>query len=238
MINKNKFKIEIYADGASIDEFISLNKSEFIKGFTTNPTLMRKNKIENYQEFAQNLTNNIADKPISFEVFADDLNEMYTQAKKINLIAKNIFIKIPITNTLGESTNDLVNRLLKENIKVNVTAIFLVEQCMDIIKNHKNNTPLILSYFAGRVADTGVDPIPNLIRLLDLTKNNSNIKVLWASPREVLNIKQADDIGCDIITVTKDLLDKLNLFDKDLNSFSLETVKMFYDDAKKSGYQI
>ena len=238
MINKNKFKVEIYADGASIDEFISLNKLEFIKGFTTNPTLMRKNKIENYQEFAQNLTNSIADKPISFEVFADDLNEMYAQAKKINLIAKNIFIKIPITNTLGESTNDLVNRLLKENIKVNVTAIFLVEQCMDIIKNHKNNTPLILSYFAGRVADTGVDPIPNLIRLLDLTKNNSNIKVLWASPREVLNIKQADDIGCDIITVTKDLLDKLNLFDKDLSSFSLETVKMFYDDAKKSGYQI
>ena len=238
MINKNKFKIEIYADGASIDEFISLNKLEFIKGFTTNPTLMRKNKIENYQEFAQNLTNSIADKPISFEVFADDLNEMYAQAKKINLIAKNIFIKIPITNTLGESTNDLVNRLLKENIKVNVTAIFLVEQCMDIIKNHKNNTPLILSYFAGRVADTGVDPMPNLIRLLDLTKNNSNIKVLWASPREVLNIKQADDIGCDIITVTKDLLDKLNLFDKDLSSFSLETVKMFYDDAKKSGYQI
>ena len=238
MINKNKFKVEIYADGASIDEFISLNKLEFIKGFTTNPTLMRKNKIENYQEFAQNLTNSIADKPISFEVFADDLNEMYAQAKKINLIAKNIFIKIPITNTLGESTNDLVNRLLKENIKVNVTAIFLVEQCMDIIKNHKNNTPLILSYFAGRVADTGVDPMPNLIRLLDLTKNNSNIKVLWASPREVLNIKQADDIGCDIITVTKDLLDKLNLFDKDLSSFSLETVKMFYDDAKKSGYQI
>ena len=238
MINKNKFKVEIYADGASIDEFISLNKLEFIKGFTTNPTLMRKNKIENYQEFAQNLTNSIADKPISFEVFADDLNEMYAQAKKINLIAKNIFIKIPITNTLGESTNDLVNRLLKENIKVNVTAIFLVEQCMDIIKNHKNNTPLILSYFAGRVADTGVDPMPNLIRLLDLTKNNSNIKVLWASPREVLNIKQADDIGCDIITVTKDLLDKLNLFDKDLSSFSLETVKMFYDDAKKSGYKI
>ncbi len=238
MINKNKFKIEIYADGASIDEFISLNKLEFIRGFTTNPTLMRKNKIENYQEFAQNLTNNIADKPISFEVFADDLNEMYAQAKKINLIAKNIFIKIPITNTLGESTNDLVNRLLKENIKVNVTAIFLVEQCMDIIKNYKYNTPLILSYFAGRVADTGVDPIPNLIRLLDLTKNNSNIKVLWASPREVLNIKQAEDIGCDIITVTKDLLDKLNLFDKDLSSFSLETVKMFYDDAKKSGYQI
>ena len=169
MINKNKFKVEIYADGASIDEFISLNKLEFIKGFTTNPTLM-KNKIENYQEFAQNLTNSIADKPISFEVFADDLNEMYAQAKKINLIAKNIFIKIPITNTLGESTNDLVNRLLKEKIKVNVTAIFLVEQCMDIIKNHKNNTPLILSYFAGRVADTGVDPIPNLIRLLDQLK--------------------------------------------------------------------
>lgn len=230
--------IDIYADGASIEDFISLNKLSYIKGFTTNPTLMRKNNILNYEDFVIKLTTEIPNKPISFEVFADDINEMYEQAKKINNLAKNIYVKIPITNTKGESTNELVNKLLNENIKVNLTAIFLFDQCANLLKNYQNKTPLILSYFAGRVADTGVDPIPHVIDFLNQTKKMNNIKILWASPREVLNIKQANDIGCDIITVTKDLLDKLKLFNKDLSSFSLETVNMFYDDAKKSGYTI
>ena len=234
----DNLKIEIYADGASIEEFVLLNKFDFIKGFTTNPTLMRKNNISNYKDFAIKLTNEIPSKPISFEVFADDLNEMYDQAKKINNIAKNIYVKIPITNTKGESTNDLVNTLLNENIKVNLTAIFLIDQCVSLLKNYQNKTPLILSYFAGRVADTGVDPIPHMIDFINQTKKMNNIKILWASPREILNIKQANDIGCHIITVTNDLLKKLKLFNKDLNSFSLETVKMFYDDAKKSGFKI
>ena len=234
----DNLKIEIYADGASIEEFVLLNKFDFIKGFTTNPTLMRKNNISNYKDFAIKLTNEIPSKPISFEVFADDLNEMYDQAKKINNIAKNIYVKIPITNTKGESTNDLVNTLLNENIKVNLTAIFLIDQCASLLKNYQNKTPLILSYFAGRVADTGVDPIPHMIDFINQTKKMNNIKILWASPREILNIKQANDIGCHIITVTNDLLKKLKLFNKDLNSFSLETVKMFYDDAKKSGFKI
>jgi len=237
-MNAEDLNIEIYADGASIDEFTTLNKLNFIKGFTTNPTLMRKNNISNYEDFAVKLTKEIPDKPISFEVFADDLDEMYDQAKKINNIAKNIFVKIPITNTKGESTNELVNTLLNEDIKVNLTAIFLIDQCENLLKNYQNKTPLILSYFAGRVADTSVDPIPLMIDFINQTKKMNNIKILWASPREVLNIKQANDIGCDIITVTKDLLDKLKLFNKDLRSFSLETVKMFYDDAQKSGYKI
>ena len=237
-MNADNLKIEIYADGASIEEFVLLNKFDFIKGFTTNPTLMRKNNISNYKDFAIKLTNEIPSKPISFEVFADDLNEMYDQAKKINNIAKNIYVKIPITNTKGESTNDLVNTLLNENIKVNLTAIFLIDQCASLLKNYQNKTPLILSYFAGRVADTGVDPIPHMIDFINQTKKMNNIKILWASPREILNIKQANDIGCHIITVTNDLLKKLKLFNKDLNSFSLETVKMFYDDAKKSGFKI
>ena len=231
-------KIEIYADGANIEEFIKLNQLEYIKGFTTNPTLMRKNQIENYEIFAKSLTQVIKEKPISFEVFADDLDEMYVQAKKIKAIADNIFIKIPITNTKGESTNDLVINLLNEGIKVNVTAIFLIEQCLDLIENYKNNTPLILSYFAGRVADTGIDPIPEIKKFIDKSKEKNNLKILWASPREVLNIRQADEIGCQIITVTKDLLDKMTLFDKNLKKYSLETVKMFYDDAGKSGYYI
>ena len=237
-MNTDNLNIEIYADGASIEEFVSLNKLDFVKGFTTNPTLMRKNNISNYEEFAIKLTNEISDKPISFEVFADDLNEMYDQAKKINNIAKNIFVKIPITNTKGESTNELVNSLLNEDVKVNLTAIFLIDQCANLLKNYQNKTPLILSYFAGRVADTGIDPIPHMIDFINQTKKMDNVKILWASPREVLNIKQANDIGCHIITVTKDLLDKLKLFNKDLSSFSLETVKMFFDDAKKSGFKI
>ena len=237
-MNANNLNIKIYADGASIDEFTTLNKLNFIKGFTTNPTLMRKNNISNYEDFAIKLTNEIPDKPISFEVFADNLDEMYDQAKKINNIAENIFVKIPITNTKGKSTDELVNTLLNEDIKINLTAIFLIDQCENLLKNYQNKTSLILSYFAGRVADTGVDPIPHMIDFINQTKKMNNIKILWASPREVLNIKQANDIGCDIITVTKDLLDKLKLFNKDLRSFSLETVKMFYDDAQKSGYKI
>ncbi len=231
-------KTQIYADGASIDEFLELNKFDYIKGFTTNPTLMRANGINDYKKFAKELLSKIKDKPISFEVFDDDLYCMKEQAIEINSWAKNIFVKIPITNTRGESTSNLIRELNLSNIKCNVTAIFTVDQCIKIIQEHDNERELILSIFAGRIADTGIDPLPIIKELKEISKNKKNIKILWASPRELLNIIHADQVNCDIITVTKSILDKIKLFNKNLNEYSLETVKMFYNDALDSGYKI
>ena len=231
-------KTQIYADGASIDEFLELNKFDYIKGFTTNPTLMRANGINDYKKFAKELLSKIKDKPISFEVFDDDLYCMKEQAIEINSWAKNIFVKIPITNTRGESTSNLIRELNLSNIKCNVTAIFTVDQCIKIIQEHDNERELILSIFAGRIADTGIDPLPIIKELKKISKNKKNIKILWASPRELLNIIHADQVNCDIITVTKSILDKIKLFNKNLNEYSLETVKMFYNDALDSGYKI
>ena len=231
-------KTQIYADGASIDEFLELNKFDYIKGFTTNPTLMRANGINDYKKFAKELLSKIKDKPISFEVFDDDLYCMKEQAIEINSWAKNIFVKIPITNTKGESTSNLIRELNLSNIKCNVTAIFTVDQCIKIIQEHDNERELILSIFAGRIADTGIDPLPIIKELKEISKNKKNIKILWASPRELLNIIHADQVNCDIITVTKSILDKIKLFNKNLNEYSLETVKMFYNDALDSGYKI
>ncbi len=228
----------IYADGASIDEFIELNKFDYIKGFTTNPTLMRANGIQDYKKFAIELTNKIKDKPISFEVFDDDIPLMKEQAFEINSWANNIFVKIPITNTKGASTSNLIKELNDANIKCNVTAIFTIDQCTKIINEHDDNREIILSIFAGRMADTGVDPIPIMKKLKQISNQKKSIKILWASPRELLNIFHADEAGCDIITVTKSILDKLILLNKDLDEYSLETVKMFYNDAQKAGFKI
>lgn len=231
-------KIKIFADGANLEDIKKLNNLGFIKGFTTNPTLMRQANIKNYKDFAKEVLKTVNNKPISFEVFADDLDLMYKQAVEINSWGKNIMIKIPIQNTKGIKCYDLVSSLTKEGIYCNVTAIFTVKQVEDLLDKCQSNSNMILSIFAGRIADTGIDPSLIISQIIALTKNYNKIETLWASPREPLNIIQANDIGCNIITLTPNLINKMKNFGKDLDLFSLETVKMFYDDAKKSNFDI
>ena len=231
-------KIKIFADGADINSILELNKNPLIKGFTTNPTLMKKAGVTDYKEFAQELLDKIDNKPISFEVFADDINEMEKQAFKISYWGSNVNIKIPITNTKKESTVNLISKLTNSGITCNVTAVFTVEQLESIIDKIENDSKIIISVFAGRIADTGVDPCPIMKKCSLKLKNMNNAELLWASPRELLNIFQAESCGCDIITVPNDLLSKMSNIDKNLEQFSLETVSMFYDDAVKAGYFI
>ncbi len=233
-----KFKIDIYADGAEISNIKSLNQLDHIKGFTTNPTLMKKSGVINYESFAKEFLNIVNEKPISFEVFADDLNEMYSQAIKINEWGKNVYVKIPITNTKSQSCIDLIKKLNKKRIKCNVTAVFTYNQVKEIIEDETLEEELIISVFAGRIADTGLDPIPLMKNFSEKMNAKSNFKLLWASPREILNIFHAELSGCDIITVPHDLLNKLNLIGKDLEDFSLDTVNMFYKDALNSKFTI
>lgn len=237
-MNKNKLKINIYLDGASIDAIKKYKSSKYIEGFTTNPSLMRKEGIKDYKKFANTILKIEKKKPISFEVFADDLAEMKLQAQEIASWGKNVYVKIPITNTNGVSTVNLIKELNQKKIKCNVTAIFTMEQFNNIIKNNNTRTENILSVFAGRIADTGVDPEKLLKKMLLKLKNKKNFKLLWASTREIFNIVQANRIGCDIITVPYELFSKINLFNKDLKRYSLETVKTFYFDALKSKYKI
>jgi transaldolase len=230
-------KIEIYSDGSDKTEMISAYRSnKLVSGFTTNPTLMRKSGVVNYIEFMKDITSTIKDLPISFEVFADDLDEMEKQAITIASYGPNIYVKIPVTNTEGKSTKHLIKKLLNMGIKVNVTAVFTKKQIKELKQYLDSPTQVILSIFAGRIADTGVDPKP--IVKYALKTSPSNVKILWASPREVFNIYEADKLGCHIITVTPDLINKLSLNGKNLNDYSLDTVKMFYNDAKKSNYII
>jgi len=238
MVNMNDLKIEIFADGADLTSMLELNDDVNIRGFTTNPSLIKKAGVKDYKNFAIELSQKIKDKPLSFEVFADDINQMEDQAHEINSWGKNINVKIPITNTKGVSTNDLIWKLTSQNIKCNVTAIFTIEQVKNLLGFINKDTYTIISIFAGRIADTGIDPIPLMQEAVDLTKLKANIKILWASPRELLNIFHADDSGCHIITVPSDILKKMNLINKNLDEFSLETVKMFYDDARNVGYKI
>jgi transaldolase len=230
-------KIEIYSDGSDKNEMIQtyLNKKN-IKGFTTNPSLMRKAGVVNYTDFLKEITDVIKDVPISFEVFADDIDEMEKQANTIASYGSNIFVKIPVTNTKGESTKFLIKKLLDNNIKVNVTAVMTKKQIKDLIPYLQSRTNVILSVFAGRIADTGIDPKP--IMKYAIKNISNNVKVLWASPREVFNIYEADKIGCHIITVTPDLINKLTLQNKNLKDYSLDTVKMFFNDAKASNYSL
>lgn len=232
-------KIQVYSDGASLVEMLEAYKNNKVSGFTTNPTLMKKAGVDNYLEFAKNVLEKITDMPISFEVFSDDFEEMYDQAKKLASLGSNVYVKIPVTNTSRAFSGDLINRLDKENVKMNITAVFTEDQVKSILQNINTDNPHIISIFAGRIADTGVDPIDIMKNSLDMIKaHNKNLKLLWASPREVLNVYQAEQIGCDIITITNPLLKKLKLKDKNLADYSLETVKMFYDDAKKAGYEL
>ena len=237
-MNKNKLKINIYLDGASINAIKKYKSSKYIKGFTTNPSLMRKENIKDYKKFANSILKIEKIKPISFEVFADDLEEMKLQAQEIASWGKNVFVKIPVTNTKGISTVNLIKELNQKKIKCNVTAIFTMQQFDNIIKNNNTKTENILSIFAGRIADTGVDPENLLKKMLLKLKYKKNFKLLWASTREILNIIQADKIGCNIITVPYELFSKINLLNKDLKNYSLETVKTFYNDALKSKYKI
>ena len=226
--------IEIYADGSDFYEMC--DALDTVDGFTTNPTLMKAAGVENYEDFARAVLNRITTHPVSFEVFADDEPEMERQARKLAALGENVFVKIPIMNTKGFDMYKLINRLLRDGIKINVTAVFSYEQIIEVTSFMRCDTDAILSVFVGRIADTGRDPKPFIVHALNLAP--PNVKVLWASCRETYNIYEAENIGCHIITVPPNLLKKLSLRNKDLEEYSRETVQMFYNDAKASNYTL
>ncbi len=230
--------IKIYADGAKLSDILEAYRSGGVQGFTTNPTLMRQAGISDYEGFAKAVLAEVKDLPISFEVFSDDLQTMALQAQKISSWGSNVYVKIPVTNTKGESTAPLVNQLSSMGINLNITAILSLEQVQEVVSALAPDSPAVISVFAGRVADTGRDPVPLMVESLNICAKKPKAELLWASPREVLNIYQAEQIGCHIITVTPDLLKKLSLKNKDLGEYSLDTVKMFYNDAKNAGYSL
>jgi transaldolase len=238
MISLSELRVKIFADGADKASMLDMYARPYIKGLTTNPTLMRKAGITNYRAFAKDVLSEINDKPVCFEVLADDFAEMERQALEIAGWADNVFVKIPITNTRCESCAPLVRRLAERQVKLNVTAIMTLAQVQKIVAVLNAATPSYVSVFAGRVADTGVDPVPLMARAVELLKTNANAELVWASSREILNIFQADAIGCQVITVTKDILGKLSLVGHDLTGYSLDTVKMFYDDARGAGFSL
>ena len=231
-------KIKIFADGADINEMKKAYKSGLIKGFTTNPTLLNKAGITDYTAFAKSVLKEITDMPISFEVFSDDFKEMRREAEIIASWGKNVIVKIPITNTKGESSVPLIKELSDEGVALNITAIMTLAQVEDVSKALNPKIVNIISVFAGRIADTGRDPLPIMKKAKKILSNNKNAELLWASPRELLNIFQADEMGCHIITVVPEILKKMSLAGKDLNEYSLETVKMFYNDALASKLKI
>ncbi len=231
-------RIKIFADGADRDGMVKLAQEPYIKGFTTNPTLMNAVGVKDMESFARDVVEAIPDKPISFEVFADDFDEMERQALKITTWGPNIYVKIPVTNTRGESAQALTSRLSEQGVKLNLTALMTPAQVAEVADALAGGPPAIVSVFAGRIADAGVDPIPLMRESLDILKPHSSIELLWASPRELLNIVQADGIGCHIITVTHDLLKKLPTLGKDLTEFSLDTVKMFFKDGQAAGFAL
>lgn len=231
-------KVKIFTDGADRTSMFEMNEKPWVAGFTTNPTLMRKVGITDYEAFAKDVLAHIKDKPISFEVFADEFNEMERQAKKIVGWGENIYVKIPVTNTKGEPSLDLISRLSGDGVKLNVTAVFTLEQVRRIVSAFSGTTPGIISVFAGRIADTGRDPIPLMKEAKAALSGKPHLELLWASPRELLNIFHAEEAGTDIITVTPDVLKKLSKIGFSLDEFSLETVKMFYNDAKEAGYEL
>ena len=234
----DNLNIKIFADGAEIESIKKLNSNKFIKGFTTNPSLMKKAGINNYKDFAIKLLSEIKDKPISFEVFSDEIPEMEKQAYEISKWGKNVNVKIPVTNTRKESTAELIRKLSSKGIICNVTALFTTDQIKLVHDAIDKSTPSILSVFAGRIADTGVDPENIMKYSVDLAKSKPKMVILWASTRETLNIFQAEKIGCKIITVPHEILGKLNYLDKNLEDFSLETVKSFYKDSIAAGFKI
>jgi len=234
----SELKIKIFADGAVIADMVEMYRNPLIKGFTTNPTLMRKAGITDYAAFAREAVAAIPDRPLSFEVFSDDLAEMKRQALLIRGWGENIYVKLPITNTQGISTAEIARELTLAGVKLNITAMMTFEQVYEMSTALLGGAPCFLSVFAGRVADTGRDPLPIMTSCVELLRLRPGQELIWASPRELLNVFQADEIGCHIITVTVDILRKLNATGKDLGQFSLETVRMFYEDAQKAGFQL
>lgn len=230
--------MKIFADGANLREMCGLYRNPAIRGFTTNPTLMRKAGITNYEGFAREVVASIPDRPISFEVFSDDFSEMEEQALKIAAWGNNIYVKIPITNTLGQSSLPLLCRLSEKGVQLNVTAVMTLSQVEQASRAMKRCPAGYVSVFAGRIADTGRDPVPIMRTSVEILEDAGNLELIWASPRELLNIFQADAIGCHVITATNDILQKLSLIGKDLDMYSLETVRMFREDAVKAGFAI
>ena len=238
MNNVENLNVKIFADGADKNKMVELNNLPLIKGLTTNPTLMKRAGILNYTEFCKDILTFVNEKSISFEVFSDDFEEMERQALIISSWADNVYVKIPITNTKKEKSRELIKTLVKKRVKVNVTAIMNLDQVDDVLTVLDNNLPSYISVFAGRIADTGIDPLPIMKECVSMMSSNSMAELIWASPRELLNIFHANQIGCHIITVTPDILNKIKLIGYDLEQFSLDTVKMFYQDALEAGYEL
>jgi transaldolase len=234
----DQISTRIFADGADLDGILALAADPRIAGFTTNPTLMRKVGLTDYAGFAQDLLEQVTEHPISFEVFADDAHEMRRQARAIASWGENVYVKIPVTSTAGESMAPLARELSEEGVKVNVTALFTTAQVELITAAVADGAPSYISVFAGRIADAGVDPIPIMARSVEIMARASRSQLIWASPREILNLVQADEVGCHIITITHDLLRKLDGLGKSLEQFSLETVRMFHDDALAAGFTL
>ncbi len=234
----DQLKVKIFADGAELNSILDLYRNPYITGFTTNPTLMRKSGISDYEKFSRQVLEYITDRPISFEVFSDEFDEMEKQARQIASWGRNVYVKIPITNTRHESSEELVRRLAGEGIQLNVTALMTVEQVSIISKAIEDRVSSFISVFAGRIADTGRDPMPIMKEACEILSPFKNQELIWASPRELLNIFHADEVGCHVITVTHDILKKLSLIGKDLEEYSLDTVKMFREDALKAGYKL
>jgi transaldolase len=233
-----RLRVKIFADGADFDGIVKMYANPLIKGFTTNPSLMRKAGVTDYEGYARKVIAAVPDRPISFEVFADDLDGMIKQARVIASWGDNVNVKIPVMNTQREFTGRAIETLSKEGVAVNVTAVFTLEQVRRITERLLPETPAIVSVFAGRIADTGRDPVPHMAECVKILKDKPRSELIWASPRELINIFQADAIGCQIITVTNDVIAKLALVDKDLDAYSLETVDMFYRDATGAGFSI
>ncbi|WP_195854437.1 transaldolase [Aerococcus tenax] len=231
-------KIDVFADGAEIEQMQYAYDELGVDGFTTNPSLMKKAGIKDYNTFAKEVVDRFPNSPISFEVFSDEFDQMKLEARKLARLGENVFVKIPISNSKGESSIPLIHDLSEENIKLNVTAIFTLEQVKDVVNAVKDGVDTIISVFAGRIADTGVNPIPIMEEAAKLCQNKESVKLLWASPREVLNIVQAEEAGVDIITCTPDLIKKTKLFGKDLEEYSRETVQGFLNDSKSLGFTI
>ena len=238
MTSVSKLNVKLFADGADRKQILKARANPLIRGFTTNPTLMRGAGVTDYELFARDILNEVPDRPFSFEVLADEFSDMERQARKIAGWAENVYVKIPVTNTRRESSMDLVQRLSHSGLKVNVTAVLTLDQVRNSVAALAGGEPAIVSVFAGRIADTGCDPLATMAAAVQLASTHPNIEIMWASSRELLNVFQANDIGCHIITMTDNLLSKLGSVGKDLDDFSLETVLMFFNDAVQSGYQL
>lgn len=234
----DQLNVKIFADGADLNSILELYRNPYIAGFTTNPTLMRKSGVSDYEGFARHVLEHIKDRPISFEVFSDEFDDMKRQAHKIATWGENVYVKIPVTNTRAESSVDLIRCLAAEGVKLNVTALLTLDQVRRVSEALGSYTSSYISVFAGRIADAGYDPVPLMKEAVHIMAQYPSQELIWASPRELLNIFHADEIGCHIITVTHDILKKLPVIGKDLEEYSLDTVKMFRSDAMKAGFQL